>query len=36
MAKQNQTPLAVVRCEWSGNRANAFDTDGINEHQKSL
>lgn len=28
MSKQNQTPLAVVRCEWSGNRANAFDTDG--------
>ena len=28
MSKQIQTPLAVVRCEWSGNRANAFDTDG--------
>jgi len=22
------TPDAVVRCEWSGNRANAWDTDG--------
>jgi len=29
MAKQIQTPLAVVRCEWSGNRANAWDTDGV-------
>ena len=29
MSKQIQTPLAVVRCEWSGNRANAFDTDGV-------
>ena len=28
MSKQIQTPLAIVRCEWSGNRANAFDTDG--------
>ena len=28
MSKQIKTPLAVVRCEWSGNRANAFDTDG--------
>ena len=28
MAKQIQTPDAVVRCEWSGNRANAWDTDG--------
>ena len=28
MSKQIQTPLAVVRCEWSGNRANAWDTDG--------
>jgi len=28
MAKQIQTPTDVVRCEWSGNRANAFDTDG--------
>jgi len=26
--KQVQTPTDVVRCEWSGNRANAFDTDG--------
>ena len=29
MSKQIKTPLAVVRCEWSGNRANAFDTDGV-------
>ena len=29
MAKQIQTPDAVVRCEWSGNRANAWDTDGL-------
>ena len=28
MSKQIKTPLAVVRCEWSGNRANAWDTDG--------
>ena len=28
MSKQIQTPDAVVRCEWSGNRANAWDTDG--------
>ncbi len=28
MAKQIQQPTAVVRCEWSGNRANAWDTDG--------
>ena len=28
MAKTIQTPTAVVRCEWSGNRANAWDTDG--------
>ena len=28
MTKQNQTPTDVVRCEWSGNRANAWDTDG--------
>ena len=29
MAKQIQTPDVVCRCEWSGNRANAFDvTDG--------
>ena len=28
MSKQIQTPTAVVRCEWSGNRANAWDTDG--------
>ena len=26
--KQVQTPIDVVRCEWSGNRANAFDTNG--------
>jgi len=29
MAKQIQTPTDVVRCEWSGNRANAWDTDGV-------
>ena len=28
MSKKVKTPLSVVRCEWSGNRANAFDTDG--------
>jgi len=28
MSKTIQTPDAVVRCEWSGNRANAWDTDG--------
>ena len=28
MSKQVSTPIEVVRCEWSGNRANAFDTDG--------
>jgi len=28
MSKTIQTPTDVVRCEWSGNRANAFDTDG--------
>ena len=28
MSKKIKTPLCVVRCEWSGNRANAFDTDG--------
>ena len=29
MAKQIQTPTDVVKCEWSGNRANAWDTDGV-------
>jgi len=29
MTKQLQTPTDVVRCEWSGNRANAWDTDGV-------
>ena len=29
MAKQIQTPTDVVRCEWSGNRANAWDTNGV-------
>jgi len=29
MAKQIQTPDVIVRCEWSGNRANAWDTDGV-------
>jgi len=28
MTKQIQTPTDVVKCTWSGNRANAFDTDG--------
>ena len=28
MTKTIQTPTDVVRCEWSGNRANAWDTDG--------
>jgi len=28
MAKQINTPIDVVRCEWSGNRANAWDTNG--------
>ena len=28
MSNQVQTPTDVVRCEWSGNRANAWDTDG--------
>ena len=28
MTKQLQQPTDVVKCEWSGNRANAFDTDG--------
>ena len=28
MTKQLQTPTDVVKCTWSGNRANAFDTDG--------
>ena len=27
--KQINTPDIVVRCEWSGNRANAYDTDGV-------
>jgi nitric oxide reductase NorQ protein len=29
MAKQIQTPTDVVRCEFSGNRANAWDTNGV-------
>jgi nitric oxide reductase NorQ protein len=29
MTKQTNIPDAVVRCEWSGNRANAWDTDGV-------
>ena len=28
MSKQVSTPIDVVRCEWSGNRANAWDTNG--------
>ena len=29
MAKQIKQPTDVVRCEFSGNRANAFDTNGV-------
>jgi len=29
MSKQVSTPTDVVRCEWSGNRANAWDTNGV-------
>ena len=29
MSKQVSTPIDVVRCEWSGNRANAWDTNGV-------
>ena len=29
MNNQTNTPDAVVRCEFSGNRANAWDTDGV-------
>ena len=29
MSKQKLTPDVVVRCEFSGNRANAWDTDGV-------
>ena len=29
MSKTIQTPTDVVRCEWSGNRANAWDTNGV-------
>ena len=28
MSKQVSKPIDVVKCEWSGNRANAWDTDG--------
>ena len=28
MTKQLKQPTDVVKCTWSGNRANAFDTDG--------
>jgi nitric oxide reductase NorQ protein len=28
MTKQIQSPTDVVKCTWSGNRANAFDSDG--------
>ena len=28
MAKKINTPIDIVRCEWSGNRANAWDKDG--------
>jgi len=29
MSKIINQPTDVVRCEWSGNRANAFDTNGV-------
>tara|TARA_R110000824_G_scaffold91358_2_gene222363 strand:+ start:543 stop:1715 length:1173 start_codon:yes stop_codon:yes gene_type:complete len=29
MTKQIKQPIDIVRCEWSGNRANAFDTNGV-------
>ena len=29
MSKTIQQPTDVVRCEWSGNRANAWDTNGV-------
>ncbi len=29
MSKTIQQPTDVVKCEWSGNRANAWDTDGV-------
>jgi nitric oxide reductase NorQ protein len=29
MSKQTLTPDVICRVEWSGNRANAFDTDGV-------
>ena len=29
MSKQIQQPTDVVRCKWSGNRANAWDTNGV-------
>jgi len=29
MSKTIQQPTDVVKCEWSGNRANAFDTNGV-------
>ena len=29
MTKQINQPTDIVRCEWSGNRANAFDTNGV-------
>ena len=28
MNNTNNTPDVVVQCTWSGNRANAWDTDG--------
>ncbi len=28
MSKQVSTPIDVVKCEWSGNRATAWDMDG--------
>ena len=29
MINNLNTPDVVVKCEWSGNRANAWDTDGV-------
>ena len=29
MSNQVQQPTDVVKCEWSGNRANAWDTNGV-------
>ena len=29
MTKTIKQPINIVKCEWSGNRANAFDTNGV-------